>query len=335
MWDRLIAAGDMFDDNGALSEARAVTQAGYRLAYGQWLHHLAEEGVDLAAEAPQDRPSLDRLRRYATSIEHQSPHAQAGRFIRLLRVLAAAFPDGDWGKLRAAANALNRRAKEADALKLREPPPPSDQLLAAGLSMIDRVRGSDPLTKRGAVVWRDGLLIAFLACHAPRRRTVAALELGVNFRLMDDGYSVWARPEDMKAGRPFAFRASALLTGEIDAYIATARRMFPNGGDPAWGPLWLTGRGTALKPHTMTQKIGAATAAALDQRMTPHRFRHAATTTMVRARGFDARHAPDFLDHRRPGLDTRHYNLATDLDARRDFQELLETTYLRPARKKR
>ena len=203
--------------------------------------------------------------------------------------------------------------------------PPSDALLDAGLGAIDAARSSSPLTPRQAEHWRNGLIVAMLARHAPRRRTIAALKLGINFRRDGDGFAVWASGADMKAGRPFAFRVSPILTDAIEAYLTDVRPMFPTGEDPDQGPLWLsfiTGR--ALGPQGIKNAVAAITETYGGHRTTPHTFRHSAMTTMANAEGFDTRHGQAFLDHRTPEVSEQHYNLATQLDAGRAYARLLE-----------
>ncbi|MEL7000688.1 MAG: site-specific integrase, partial [Pseudomonadota bacterium] len=275
--------------------------------------------------APDQRATLPRLRRYLETIGHLAPRTQAIRFHQLHRVLSSAFPEADWRALKNGANALNRREKEAGRARILDQVPPSDALLDAGFSAIEDARSRIQLTPRLAEHWRNGLIVVMLACHAPRRRTIAALRLGINLRRDGDGFAVRASGADMKAGRPFTFRVSSILTDAIEDYLSHARPVFPNGDDPDLGPLWLsfiTGR--ALGPQGIKNAAAAITKANCGHRTTPHTFRHAATTTMANAEGFDACHAQAFLDHRTPEITERHYNLATQLDAGRAYAKLLE-----------
>ena len=325
MWNRLNRTGDAFDTVGAFAHPKQVTRDGYRLAYAQWLQHLQDEGVDLAAESPDQRISVPRLRKYLETLAQHSPCSRMHRFTDLHRVLSNAYPEANWRALKNAANALNRKDRAAGRARILDRVPPSDALLDAGLRAIDTARSSSPLTPRQTEHWRNGLIVAMLACHAPRRRTIAALKLGVNFRRDGDGFAVWASGEDMKAGRPFMFRVSSLLIDAIEEYLAHARPVFPNGDDPEHGPLWLsfiTGR--ALGPQGVKNAAAAITETYSGHRTTPHTFRHSATTTMANAEDFDTRHAQAFLDHRSPEISERHYNLATQLDAGRAYARLLE-----------
>lgn len=326
MWNSLTQAGDAFDEAGAFARLRPVSREAYRLSYAQWLQFLINGGVDLSVETPDARATLPRLRVYADAIAHLAPRTQASRFAQLKTVLASAFPETDWRCLCNAANALNRRANAARKATADVLLPPSCALLEAGLSAIAIGEACRPLCPRDALGWRNGLLVAFLACHAPRCRTLSALELGVNIRRDNMGFAVWAAPNDMKAGRSCAFRVSSLLTEAIDGYLQHARPMFPSGEDPATGPLWLTCTGSALGPQGIKNAVATLTEAQTGLRTTPHRFRHAAMTTMATADGFDARHGQAFLDHRTPEISERHYNLASQLDAGRAYAKLLEQT---------
>lgn len=325
MWDGLVRSGDVFDEAGAFAHCRQVTLDGYRLANAQWLQHLDDEGVDLTAEAPDQRASEQRLRRYLETLAHQSPSSRTHRFAYLCRVLSRAYPEADWRVLKNAANGLNRQKKQAGQDRILDQVPPSDALLDAGLAAISEVRSGSPLTPRQAEQYRNGLLVAMLACHAPRRRTIAALKLGINLRRDREGFAVWASAADMKAGRPFTFRVSSLLTGAVEYYLTHVRPMFPTGGDPDQGPLllsFITGR--ALGPQGIGNAVAKITEAYSGHRTMPHAFRYAAMTTMANAEGFDTRHGQAFLGHRTPEVSEQHYNLATQLDAGRAYARLLE-----------
>ena len=326
MWDGLTRSGDEFDDAGAFARLRPVSREAYRLGYAQWLQVLLDAGVDLSVETPDARATLPRMRMYADAIKHLAPRTQALRFAHLKRVLGSAYPEADWRCLCNAANALHRRANASGPAAEDSGLPPSDVLLQVGLSGISEPQGRDPLRPRDALLWRNGLLVAMLACHAPRRRTMSALRLGVNIKRDDRGFAVWTSGEDMKAGRSCAFRVSCLLTEAIDGYLQHARPMFPKGDDPTRGPLWMTSTGRALGPQGIKSAVAALTEAQTGQRTTPHRFRHAAMTTMATAEGFDTRHGQAFLDHRSPEVSERHYNLASQLDAGRAYAKLLEKT---------
>ncbi|MEM7212251.1 MAG: hypothetical protein AAF479_10220 [Pseudomonadota bacterium] len=326
MWRDLTRTGDVFEEAGPFGHLRPVSRDAYRLSYAQWLQHLRDAGVDLNDQAPDTRASLARLRRYHEAISHLAPRTQASRFVHLHRVLSTAFPHGDWRRLHNAAKELTRRANAHRTIDKHSKLPPSDVLLEAGLGAIADAQAEVPLTPFRARHHRNGLIVAMLACHAIRRRTLAELTLGRNVQRDDQGYAIWASPEDMKAGRSCMFRVSSLLTEVIDGYLVQARPMFRNGEDPEYGPLWLTFTGTALGPQGIKFAVAAITEARTGHRTTPHAFRHAAMTTMANEEGFDTRHGQGFLDHRTQDISERHYNLATQLDAGRVYARLLEST---------
>ncbi|MEM1300103.1 MAG: hypothetical protein AAGH68_12595 [Pseudomonadota bacterium] len=333
MWAGLTEAGDDFDSVGAFARLRESSRDGYRLAYAQWLKHLMDEGHDLSIDPPDARATVPRLRRYAQAVAHLAPRTQALRFNRLHRVLSSAYPGGDWRQLSNAKNALHRRANAAGPVRTQEQVPPSDTLLEAGTTLIGEACRQEPFMPLHARLWRDGLLVSILACHAPRRRTITALTLGGNFRRDDLGYAIWASAEDMKAGRPCLFRVSSLLKEAIDGYLSRARPLFPNGEDPERGPLWLAFTGRALGPQGIKGAVAAITEVRTGRRTTTHGFRHAALTTMANAEGFDTRHGQAFLDHRTPEISERHYNMATQLDAGRAYATLLDKKRTRGGRR--
>ncbi len=60
---------DFLEEGGRGASWRAPSQVAVRGAYGRWLAWLAAQGVDLEAEAPAERFTVDRLRAYIASLE--------------------------------------------------------------------------------------------------------------------------------------------------------------------------------------------------------------------------------------------------------------------------
>lgn len=327
MWDRLTRRGDAFDERDAFARIRTPTREAYKLSYAQWLRYLLEHGVNLEIEPPDKRASVEHLRGYHHWIAHLAIRTQTLRFTYLHRVLSNAFPDSDWRALKNAVNHLTRQDKANGRSRHLTAIPTSDRLLDVGLQTIREARSASVLRKHDAIAYRNGLIVALLACHAPRRRSLTSLELGANIRREEQGYGIWLSADEMKAGQPYGFRLSDVLTDVMDDYLSEVRPLFPNGDDPDHGALWLSFvTGCGLGPQGIKNAVAELTEARIGQRITPHAFRHAALTMMANAQGFDLRHGQAFLDHRTPEISERHYNLATQLDAGRAYAKLLETT---------
>jgi len=325
MWEGLIRDGDVFDGSGPFARARLATLDAWRNAYGFFLGHLVRIGASLETEDPAERATLDRLRSYAKSIDGLAPRTQAGYFAGLFAVLSAAFPTRDWSRLKAAKRNLHRRAEWAGGIRSKAREMTGNVLLELGLTMISEARdASDPLDLKTAGLWRDGMLIAFLAAHPIRIFNFALLEIGETFRPVQSGFRVLVPADASKNHRPFDFTVAPQIAAQLDGYLRDCRPVFPRGASCASGRLWLAPHGDPWSHKSIGRRISAHTQARLGIRVTPQRFRHAAATTLAVTEGSDPRLAKALLTHATPNLAERVYNQATQLDASTRYVRVLD-----------
>ena len=98
----------------------------------------------------------------------------------------------------------------------------SHHLYLWGLQLMDTAATRSTVRRR--VQFRDGLLIAILACRAPRLRSVTAMCLGLQVLRTKTGFRLDFRAEDIKTKRPIAYGLPDALTPYIERYLAVERR---------------------------------------------------------------------------------------------------------------
>lgn len=335
VWEELVRPGNVIDGAGPFANLRQATLEKWRNAYGFFLGHLRRIGVDLDAEPPAERATLDHLRAFAGSISNLAAWTQAGYFEGVHAVLTAAYPARDWSRLTAAKHNLRRRANNAPRARRAFRAVTGDVLLELGQSMLAEARDkAGPIDIHTAELWRDGLMIAFLAAHPMRIVNFALLEIGTTIRKKGPDYRVAIHGTASKNHRPFDFSVAPLIAAELDAYLEVCRPVFPGGTSSDSGRLWLAMHGQPWSHKSAGRRISARTEQRLGIRVTPHQFRHAAATTLALAGGSCARLAKALLTHATPDLAERVYSQATQLDASREYAKVLEGLR-REARRKR
>jgi hypothetical protein len=179
--------------------------------------------------------------------------------------------------------------------------------------------------------YRDGLIICLLAARAPRKRSLAAMQLGKHLFKVNDKWRLKFEPADVKNRRWIEVGLPQTLTPWIDRYVSEIRpalldrRCEGNKKRPHLGQsqaVWLSTDGSALTEDSLSGAIWSRSGRKFDKPFATHRFRHAIGT-----------HAPaDDPEH--PGLATsllaisgaihqKHYNRAQDHIAETRFNENL------------
>ena len=201
--------------------------------------------------------------------------------------------------------------------------PDAKLLFEWGLSLMTDQPLPDDAVKRleACQHYRNGLIIALLACRAPRLGSLARMQLGKNLSKRNGEY--WARLRSMivKNKRELHYSLPAALTPYIDRYLTEIRPILldPVATDAVWG----NGDGGAYTYRSIQTMIfrqtQAETGTKFAEAFGPHRFRHAFATALAET------------DPTNPGLAAvilgiteavvnEHYRKARQADAARKLQ---------------
>jgi integrase len=176
--------------------------------------------------------------------------------------------------------------------------------------------------------YRNGLIIALLACRAPRLESLSRMRLGKNLERVNGEY--WVRLESLivKNRRTLEYSLPANLTSYLDRYLTEIRPQVldPASTDAAWG----NGDGGGYSYRSIGTMIFRQSEVRFGESFGAHRFRHALASTLAAA------------DPSNPGLAAavlgiteavvnEHYRKARQKDAGRKFQEDLKGERVRAA----
>jgi integrase/recombinase XerD len=195
--------------------------------------------------------------------------------------------------------------------------------------MIDKAEQLGAGSELGrAALYRDGLLLVFLAYHPLRLRNLALLRIG--HHLSDHGDRIVLRLDapETKARLPIEQELSSRLSCAVRRYIDRYRPVLTRARGrwhaPAGDAFWVSRDGSPCSAETFRNIVGKYATGPNGQPLSPHLFRSmAATSVSIEAPGsIDL--IPSILTHRSHRTSERYYNLAGSLEATRAFNEALD-----------
>jgi site-specific recombinase XerD len=199
----------------------------------------------------------------------------------------------------------------------------AEVLLKAGLTlMIEADAAIHRTTLQRAIQYRNGLMIALLACCPIRLKNFAALTMGSSIVQNEDSWWLVLTESDTKEKRPDERRIPDVVTSYIDRYVAEHRSALARSyrGGTAF---WLAKTGAPMSylgvENTITQTAEQTTGI----KVSPHLFRTSAATTAAIRAGSVPRLASAVLGHRDERTTQQHYNRATSLTAARAYATIM------------
>ena len=293
-------------------------------SYGRLLHILAQHGLLDQDIGPEERVSFETVALYFDELRaaDNCDNTIKGRMFHLRTALHLMAPkvNFDW-ITRPGDVPLDAILKQ----ELRDDlfVPDAKLLFEWGLSMMTDQPLPEDSTERLETCrkFRNGLIIALLACRAPRLGSLSQMRLGKNLYKRNGEY--WARLQSMivKNKRELSYSLPEILTSYVDRYLNEIR---PKLLDPvATDAVWGNGDGGVFTYRSIQTMIFRRTQAEVGQKFDedfgPHRFRHAFATALAEA------------DPTNPGLAAvvlgisesvinEHYRQARQADAARKLQ---------------
>jgi integrase/recombinase XerD len=255
--------------------------------YARWLVWISTNHPTALAEGPGARASKDRVIDYLHAlhleITFRSLHGYACRLKRTLELMA---PEYDWSWFTPFIKEIERQAR---AQPVKRPFVPADQLSAFGIELMELAGVSTSLpASRQAELFRNGLMIAFLASRPLRLTNMIELEIGTQFTETATGYDVSLPRTKTKNHRPLEFPMPAALVPFLRRYLEEFRPILAAGPyGVASGHLlsesflWLARSGARFPPDTFADMISRLTMERFNVRLTPHDFRHCVATTIA------------------------------------------------------
>jgi integrase len=240
-----------------------------------------------------------------------------GSISKLCRSASILRPDLDWAWLQEITNNLALDMRPASKFHhIVESP----SIVAAGLRFMRQAEEDNSLHPvRRAEHFRNGLMIALLACCPIRLRNFAALELGRHVLRVGSGWHIRLNAGETKEKRQDERLLPNFLCSYIEKYIATLRPVFTLEG-PA---LWVGRNGSALKPNTVARIVTQTTRRLLGTPISPHLFRTCAASTAYGLAGDQPHLASALLNHRSTRITEDHYNRSKCMKFSRKFEAIV------------
>jgi integrase len=253
-----------------------------------------------------------------TRVSSVTLHGSISKLRRITEIIA---PNRDLAWLREIENdlafAMQPRSK-MNRLVLAE------VLVEAGLTLMAEAEAYAGTPLQRATMYRNGLMVALLACCPIRLKNFTALKLGKSLRVIDESWWIVLAATETKERRTDERRVPDLLGANMERYRSHHRAILDR-SDNATGGFWLSANdGRPLSYLGVEAVIISTTEAATGVRVSPHLFRMSAATTAATHAGTMPHLASALLDHRDADTTQQHYNRASSLSAGKEYWDIVE-----------
>ena len=274
---------------GLGSRLKPVSVKGAMEGYGRFLAVLRDRGDILSGETPAQRVTPQRIARFVAALREEGNLANTIKvrlfFLRMAIRIMEPEQDLVW---------LTRPGGHSlDSLLPQEPKEmviiASPDLYRWGLGLmndgaadmaIDGQRWSEEtLQLRRDRRFRDGLIIAILACRAPRLRALVGIRIGRQFKQIGEEFWLCFSKADIKNRKAIEYSLPEGLTPYVRRYLEEVRPRLL--GPVQSDSLWVIEQGVSFGEKGLTKMIERRSFARFGQTFGPHRFRHSLATTLA------------------------------------------------------
>jgi integrase len=282
-WEKANRDGDLLSEQGAAATWRASTRRTTRMAYGNWLRFLRDEGRLDPRTPIAGRLTEANLRDYIAALRARaSPVTVLTQLRHLSCALAVLEPGADRTLLNLAISRLTPLAQPARKKASRLVSPVA--LLQLGQKLMAEWQARPAHDPRlNAMDYRDGLMIAFLALCPLRVANLAAMQVGKHLSCAAGHPRVAFEACEMKGKQTLEFDFPAELNAALSYYLEHVHPVLCEGaqlGAPLWPSLHKGQR--QMTAHGIYTRIRQITAVHFGHPVTPHMFRDAAASLSPR-----------------------------------------------------
>jgi len=350
-WQKATMPSQHLRRGGSASGNKEVTNEDLQLRYSYFLYFLTQQGISLSEE-PAGHVTPDNVTAFALDMQKKALSSVTipQTLWKLKRAVDHIAPGQDltW---------LINMAKDYE--DLAEPDPRYDHLVTssslvkAGLTLVEEGKAKLPQSQgKGAILIRNGLMLAVMALCPIRLISFAGLNLGTSFIRQDDHYWIVLTAKETKSKRADEREVPDMLTEAIDCYLTQARPVLIKAAEN-WtrtnhatrpkhardrltgayaarpvtlenGPLWISPQsGKALSYAQIAATITEITEQTLSVRVAPHDIRRAAATQAAILGPQTPYLASALLQHTDQKTTNDHYNRARAFDAAGRLAELI------------
>ena len=321
LWQEAITPADPFAESGG-TRANYSPRSNQKAVkgYGRFLTDLKFHDPEALLETPSQRITPDRIRAYMLRLEAigNSTQTRLARLQELGEMTKVFDPTKDWGfikKIASRIRAKNVPARDKSNVRL------SDELFELGLELMGQAQFYHGF--EASVLYRDGLIIAFLALVPIRRRNLADFKLGRNLIDLSQSLLVVFAESETKTHTALELEWPECLIEPLEEYLLTYRPILEarcgRWHKPADDALWLSKDGSPMTQMAIYDRIRLRTKVKFGVAINPHLFRDAAATTMAIVDPAHIRLAAPLLGHRSFSTTEKHYQQAKTHEAHQAY----------------
>ena len=318
-WDAACAEGDIFDGRGPAAHWAAGSRRSIASGYGRWIGYLTAVEPEALDRPPAERVTRDRLRRYLDHLRGEiTPMGVFNYAKHLYDAIRVMAPDRDWRWFKAIVWRLDRRGHSHRNKRSRMVTP--GQLIRLGIGLMEQAQ---PQIEglNAAIAYRDGLIIALLACRPIRRRNLAALSIGRQLVRSGNLWHIIFRADEIKNHQPYEATIPAFLQPFLERYLGDIRPLFPRA--EAHEGLWASAKGGPLSGTGLYDLVCKRTRVAFGKPINLHLFRDIAATEIAYKDPAKIGIARDLLGHSDLRAIDKHYIQASQIQAGRAYHQAL------------
>lgn len=316
-WHAAFEAGDIFDGRGPAAHWSAGSRRSVASGYGRWIGYLNAVEPDALELLPADRVTRERLRAYLDLLHGEITPAGVFNYAKHLydaiRVMA---PVRSWDWFKTIVWRLDRGSPRNKAGRMASP----GELRDLGLDLMTRATSDDD-DLRGAIAYRDGLIIALLASRPIRRRNLAAMRVGHHLMRTGNHWHTVFTSDETKTHEPYEAPLPDFLAPYVERYIDEIRCRIPGAG--SHDGLWASAKGCPMTESWLYETVRRRTSAALGKAINLHLFRDIAATEVAYRAPERIGMARDLLGHRDLRAIDKHYIQASQIQAGRAYGQAL------------
>ncbi len=324
LWAAALLPADLLDPDGSHGVRHGYSPRSNQKieqGYGRWITHLQHHDPEALSLEPADRITPEHVKFYLERLQDLGNATQTclSRLQDLHDMAKILSAQTDWLFLARFASKIRARHKPVRSkghLRL------SDELLDLGFALMEEALHQST-ERKAAILYRDGLIIAFQALFANRRRNLASIEIGKNLIAVGETYLLRFAEDETKTGQFLEFECPEELGIAISHYLETIRPLLTQltgrWAKPIGQALWVSSDGSPMTEMALYDVIRKRTKAAFGQSMSIHLFRDAAATTLAIADPENVRLASSLLGHRDFKTTEKYYQQANTHIAHREF----------------
>ena len=325
LWTVAIQPADPFADGGG-ERANYAYRSNEKAVkgYGRYLTYLTCFAPAALEEHARARITKDRVRAYALHLAElgNSTRTILCRLQELGEMARVIDPKADWRFINNVASRIRAKhqpVRDKSGLRL------SDETLEFGFELMGKARCAED--REAAILFRDGLIIAFLALVPLRRRNLADLRLGENLIALDARLFVIFEASETKTHAAFEVELPECLIVPMEEYLLRHRPFLMNQSGrwhkPADNFLWISLHGSPMTEIAIYDRIRERTQEKFGTAINPHLFRDAAATTMAITDPAHVRLAAPLLGHRTFSTTEKYYQQAKGYEAHKVYIEAI------------